>query len=197
MNTSYRLHGPFIPKGPEDTGTPTFPSMTTFPSGSRIKGRRTIYFLKEVFWEYALFSKTGWLSKKFLWEDRIRANLPSSFTGIFFNLLLTLHPCIAVTENIGLANKMLWKNPNFWPTQSISLKILNLGSEAFHWAHSATTFPSDHKEGQLRRPSWTSANICILASLLLQPFDPRRFLYKYCAVLSYSVVSESLRPHGL
>ena len=141
-----------------------------------------------------------------VFSERCREKLPlrvdcihrrEFVTGIFFILLWTLHPCIAVTENIGLANKMLWKNPNFWPTQYISLKTLNLGREAFHWAHSATTFPSDHKEGQLRRPSWTSANICILASLLLQPFDPRRFLYQYCAVLSYSVVSESLRPHGL
>lgn len=94
----------------------------------------TIYFLKEVFWEHVLFSKTGWLSKKFLWENRIRVNLSSSFTGIFFILLLTLRPYIAVTENIGLAkkfHKVLWKNPNFWPTQYISLKTLNLGSEAF------------------------------------------------------------------
>lgn len=116
---------------------PTFPLITTFPSGSRIVGQCTIYFLKQVFWEHVLFSKTGWLSKKFLLRSQDQSQSAILFHWHLFHSSLDTPSLYGCDWNIELANKVLWKNRNFWPTQYINLNTLNLGSEAFHWAHSA------------------------------------------------------------
>lgn len=140
---------------------------THISSGSRTMRNLSIYFLEGFVGTCTLFKTRVTFPTELSWGGRIRSNLSSSFLGVFYPLLLILHPYITVTEyTLALRSQV----------QAVRFPIRLVSFQ---------TLPPNGREEQLRRLVWVSANIAIW-----QPCLSRRTFYQYWYWLVSWILSE-------